>query len=494
MRVLSSVGSEPFRSQRRHADLHARKIALLTVSNQNLRRLWPVLPLLLLSGPATTHLASQHAPAGPAEQADVLVIGGSPAGVAAAIAAARQGRAVVLVEPRPFLGTVMTGAMLNTFDLDRGRHGESTVQGLFAELYRTLGLTFDPRAARVLFLNKVRAEPRIALHLNTAILRPLLDGTALTGAVVRGPDGPRVIRAVVTIDATDDGDVAAAAGVAYTVGRQTSGIDRVMQPATLLFRVSGINWGELVGYIRLHDKPLKRGGVYLGYAWGYSRIVRHYPADDPTIRAYDLNVGRQPDGTAWINALQIFGVDGTSRSSRREAYLRAKRAVPLFITSLRSRAPGFERAALVEVAPELYIRETRHLRGLYVLTAKDILGGRRFWDRIAAASYPIDLHPYRPGDENPYRPVRHLYTIPLRSLLPQKIDRLFVASRAFSATYQAAASARIVPTTMALGEAAGVAAAVSVERQVTPHLLIHRHNLVALVQRRLQQTGARISP
>ncbi len=433
-------------------------------------------------------------PSSALDHVDVLVVGGSPAGVAAALAAARQGRTVTLVEPRPFLGTVLTGAMLNVFDLDRGQHGENTVRGLFAELYDDLGMTFDPRDARRLFLERILAEPRISLHLNTSVVHPLLDGASVIGALVHSPDGPRIILAQITVDATDDGDFAAAAGAEYTVGRETSRIDRAMQPATLLFRLSDVDWTSATVYIRRHDKPLRRGGVYLGYAWGYPSIVRQYEAEDPMIRAFDLNLGRQPDGTIWVNALQIFGVDGTDHLSRQQAYARAKHVVPSFVAFLRAQVPGFERAGLVEVAPELYIRETRHVQGLYVLSARDILRGRHFWDRIAAASYPIDLHPYHPGEVNPYKAARRLYTIPLRSLIPRAIDRLFVCSRAFSATYQAAGSARIVPTTMALGEAAGVAAAVSVERGVTPHELVHQHNLVALVQRRLQQSGARISP
>ncbi len=429
------------------------------------------------------------------ERTDVLVLGGSPAGVAAALAAARQGRSVVLVESRRYLGTVLTGAMLNMWDYNWGPHRESTVQGVFGEIYRALhGLTFDPMDARLLFFEKILAEPRITLYTNTQILRPVLAGNAVIGAVIQGVNGPRGVMAKVTIDATDDADIAAAAGVAYTLGRETSGIDRAMQPATLLFRLRDVDWDEVVRYITEQDKPLRRGGVNQGFAWGYPSIIRQFKSDDPGVRAYDLNVGRQPDGTVWVNSLQIFDVDGTDESSRRDAYARASLAVPAFVDFLRASASGFEHAVLVQVAPQLYIRETRHIRGMYVLTVLDVQSGRRFWDRIAVASYPIDLHPYRPDEFNPFRPVRRVYTIPLRSLIPEKIENLFVASRAFSATYQAAGSARIVPTTIALGEAAGVAASVCVERTLTPHTLIQHVNLVALVQQRLQHAGARINP
>jgi len=439
-------------------------------------------------------LAAQPAVYQAPERADVLVVGGSPAGIAAAIAAARQGRSVVLVEPRPFLGTVLTGAMLNTFDLNRMRDGRGLVEGIFAEVYRELGLTFDPRFAREFFRRKVASEKGIRLYLGTQVLHPVRKGNAVLGAIVQNRTRRWMVLAPVTIDATDDGDFAAASGAEYTLGREDSGIDRLMQAATLLFRLGGVDWPAVIRYIRENDKPFRRGGVRLGYAWGYRQVVRGFRSPDPRIAVVDMNLGRQPDGTVWVNALQVFGVDGTSRASRKDAYTRAKRLVPVFATYLKQRAPGFENASLIEVAPELYIRETRHVKGLYVLTADDILRQRVFWDRIAIASYPIDLHPYRAGERSPFAPRRRTYTIPLRSLIVRGIDNLFVASRAFSATYQAAGSARVVPTTMAMGEAAGVAAAVAVEYQVSPHVLIRRQELVGLVQLRLLGSGARIDP
>lgn len=429
------------------------------------------------------------------ERTDVLVLGGSPAGVAAALAAARQGREVILVEPHRYLGTVMTGAMLNMWDLNTGPAHESTVRGIFGEIFQGLhGLTFDPMTARTLLREKVLAEPHITFYPETRILSPVLGPTGVIGAVIQNATGTRGVRAGITIDATDDADVATAAGVEYTLGRETSGIDRAMQPATLMFKLRDLDWAELVHYIIQEDKPRQRGGVNQGYAWGLSTIVRHFRSDDPGVRAYDLNIGRQPDGTAWINSLQIFDVDGTNEASRRDGYARAKLVVPAFVEFLRVQVPGFERATLVQVAPQLYIRETRHIRGLYVLTALDVQNARRFWDRIAVASYPMDLHPYRPDEFNPFRPVRRVYTIPLRSLIPEKIDGLFVASRALSATYQAAGSARIVPTTIALGEAAGVAASVCVDNKVSPHGLVQQLSLVMLVQQRLQRAGARVNP
>lgn len=430
----------------------------------------------------------------PGFRADVLVAGGSPAGVAAALAAARQGMVVVLVESRPFLGTVMTGAMLNMVDVSRGPNGEHLIEGIFLEIYREIGgIVFDPRRVRILLRKKVEAEPGIVSMLGIEHTEPIVADGRVRGAWVRSSDlATTPIHATVTVDATDDGDLAAASGVPFTYGREASGLDRRAMPATLMYRVAGVDWPKIVWYVHAHRRGRQPSGAFLGYAWGFREAMRAYHPADQRLSAHDLNIGKLPDGTVLINSLQIHDVDGTDPASRADGYARAVQEIPNKVSYLRANVPGFEDARLVEVAPELYIRETRHLAGLYTLTGKDILDRARFWDRIAASSYPIDLHQYVKGERYPYKPQRREYTIPLRSLITAKVDGLFVASRAFSATYQAAGSARVIPTTMAMGEGVGVAAAVAVERGVTPHQLAQRHDLVREVQQRLLRAGARI--
>ncbi|MDR7483540.1 MAG: FAD-dependent oxidoreductase [Armatimonadota bacterium] len=423
---------------------------------------------------------------------DVLVVGGSPAGVAAALTAARQGRAVALVERRPYLGTVWTGAMLNMIDLSRKPDGDHLIKGIFLEVYEKIGgITFDPRHARRVLRELVEREPGITLFLRTDTLQPIREAGRVVGTVVRSWDGEmRTIRAAVVIDATDDGDVAAAAGVRFTYGRETSGLDRRAMPATLMFRVADVDWRAVVHFAWSHRRGRQPSGFFRGYAWGFRELMFDYQAADDRLSAHDLNLGRLPDSTVLINALQIHDVDGTDPASVRDGYERARREIPRLLDYLRAHVPGFERARLVEIAPELYIRETRHLAGLYTLTAEDIAASRVFWDRVATGSYPVDLHQYKKGEQYPFKPVRRMYTIPLRALVAAGADGLLVASRAFSATYQAAGSARVVPTTMAMGEAAGVAAAVAVEHGLTPRQLVEQPDLVREVQRRLVQAGA----
>jgi hypothetical protein len=424
---------------------------------------------------------------------EVLIVGGSPAGVAAALAAAREGRRVILLEPRPFLGTVLTGAMLNVFDLNH-RNGLSVVRGIYEQISTELGLAFDPRRAREVLLRRVSTEPRIRLMLKTRSVRVILEDGKLLGVLAEGADGRMfAVRAQVTVDATEDGDVAAAAGARYTMGREEAGGDRKMQPATLLFRVSAVHWPKVVALIQ-GEEGRYRSGVYLGYLWGFNSQLKYYRPQDPRLEFDAMNVGRLPDGSAWINGLRIFEVDGTNQQSLRQARALAEREIPRIVQFLRRSVPGFANAYLVETAPELYVRETRHIWGLYRLTARDVLDGRVFWDRITVASYPIDLHPYVPGWVNPYHPRQRVYTIPLRALIPERPDGLLVASRAFSATYQAAGSARVVPVVMALGEGAGVAAALAVERRIGPHRLVQNRIQVTELQQRLRARGASLDP
>jgi hypothetical protein len=431
----------------------------------------------------------------PAHQIDVLVIGGSPAGVAAALAAARQGKIVLLADPRPYLGTVWTGAMMNMLDLSRNpSNGEPMIRGIFHEVYREINnVVFDPRHMREILAAIVANEPGIRLELDADFLRPLIEGGRVVGAEIRQSDGTKVaVKAWVTIDATDDGDVAAAAGVRFTYGREASGLDRRAMPATLMYRLRGVDWDQLSEFALAHRKSRQPSGVHQGYAWGFREPMRGYESATPGLSAHDLNVGRLADGTVLVNSLQIHDLDGTSPKSRADGYERALRELPHLVTYLRAHVPGFADVALVEAAPELYIRETRHLAGLYTLTARDIAAQTRFWDRIGAASYPVDLHQYVKGERYPYRPVRSPYTLPLRALVTAKVDGLFIASRALSATYQAAGSARVIPTTMAMGEGVGVAAAVAVERSMTPHQLSQSADAVSEVQRRLVNAGALI--
>ncbi len=428
----------------------------------------------------------------------VLVVGGTPAGVAAAVSAARMGLPVILTEARPYLGGDLTGPMLNTFDMDLGPRGKHLAQGVFFEIYRQLGMTFDVEEAKRVFLEEVSQEPLVSLRLHTRPVGALMNGPWIAGVVVENtllPDEPETICAQRVVDATDDADVAAMAGVPYTLGREGSGIDRAMMSATLVFELGGVNWRQIVAFVTGEKtRHMARGGTWQGNVWGYGPIMRTYVPTQTGVAIYDLNIGLQHSQTVLINGLLVFDVDGTDPASVADGMRRARAELPQLVEFLHEAAPGFSQAYLIRAADYLYIRETRHIRGLYTLMAQDIMESRVFWDAIGVASYPIDIHPYHPGELNPYGPRRYVYTIPFRSLVPVSVGNLVCASRSISASYEAAGSARVVPTTMEEGQAAGAAAALSIRSHVSFWRLVERAELVHELQVVLYEQGAYLLP
>ncbi len=431
----------------------------------------------------------------PSVDADVLVIGGTPGGVAAAIGAARMGAKVMLMEPGAALGGVITTAWLTTFDMNIGADGEHLTRGVFLELYRQLGISFDPDEAARVFGRAVVNEPGIRVVTHAALTRLNMEGRRITDAEFRDRLWRRslLVRAKQVIDATDDGDVAAAVGVTFDVGRAGYfGRDRWMQAATPIFRVGGVNWQRLTADIkaRLEDTDPALWGINGRAAWGYPEAMAHYRPSDPQIVAYPLNLALQHDGSILINALNVTGVNGLDPASVWAGLARAVAELPHLVAYLREVVPGFERARLLDHAPALYIRETRHIAGLYTLRVEDILAEEVFADRIGVASYPVDIHPYYVGWTNPYPPISIPYTLPFRAIVPRGVENLLIASRAFSATSEAHGSARVVPTIMALGQAAGIAAALCAERGCTPQEIAADPALMRQVQWSLIGQGA----
>jgi hypothetical protein len=426
----------------------------------------------------------------------VLVVGGTPAGVAAAVSTARMGIGVMLTETRSYLGGDLTGSMLNMFDMDYGPSGQHLSRGIFMEIFRQLGLTFDVELAKYVFLQEVRREPLVTLRMSLRPDHVLMQGERITGVVMEDlfTRQKLTICAKRIVDATDDADIAAMAGVPYLIGREGSGVDRAMMAATLVFELSGVSWPDVVSYVMYPPARHTRGGIYHGNAWGYGEIMRTYRPTQPGVGIYDLNIGRQNDRSVLINGLLIYGVDGTDPASVSEGLQRARAELPAIISYLRARAPGFADADLVRTADYLYIRETRHMRGLYTLTVQDVVDGRVFWDAVGVASYPIDLHPYRPGEFNPFAAHRYVYTIPFRSLVPVGINNLLLASRSISASYEAAGSTRVVPTTMEEGQAAGIAAALSLRARVSIPRFAEQPALVHELQAGLYAQGAYLLP
>ncbi len=459
---------------------------------------------------------------GSLKECDVLVVGGTPSGIAAALAAARRGARVVLIEERPHLGGDIVYQMLNMWDVPLRPHTKTpVVRGIFEEFYQQLGLAFDIGKAMHIFEESVAIEPGLHSFINTRVGHIFRNGQNVTGAILRGENGPEYsLKAKCIVDATDDASFATRAGVSYFLGRQKTNPDRAMQSAGLLFAVSGVEWNKVCNYVvgtrrtkltpemarikrnAIDIKPVpgkkglevieRLGGVVGNYAFESGDIVAKYLPNGKDVQVLSINFGRQSDGTIVLNTLNVVGVNGLSEPALANAKLQALEELPALMNYLRKTMPGFSKAKIAYTAPELYIRETRHMQGLYLLTETDIKTQTKFPDRIALASYPIDLHPYKKGDINPLAPRRYNYTIPLRSMIPTRLENVLIASRSLSATSAAAGSARVLPITMVCGEAAGAAAWLCAKDEITPHQLISNEKSLAQLQDTLRDWGADI--
>jgi len=405
----------------------------------------------------------------PVAAPSVLVVGGTPAGVAAALAAARAGDAVELVSDKDDLGGVLTDAMMDQWDLNLAPDGAELEGGIFGEMYARLGDVFTPAKAARTLAEMVDDEPGIDVRYDEIPVTVATSGDArrrsVDGVTFRDVRSGELstIAAPMVIDATDDGDVAALGGARYDVGRQDTGIDERMQAVTEMFTLEGVDWPLVAA-----DYDAARygaGGVLGRRAWGYSLVTRAFRPADTNVVVRDLNLGLLPSGAVSVNAIDVCGVDGLEPQALDAAKRETELEAPRLAEYLRTRLPGFANARVGIFAPDVYVRETRHIEGEERLTTADVWDGRIPADSIGLASYPIDLHPIDPSDEPAYAPERHVYGIPFGALVPRGFTNLLLASPAISASHLASGSARIIPTTIEEGEADGIAVSLALRHR-----------------------------
>ncbi len=436
-------------------------------------------------------------------ETDVLVVGGGPSGIMAALAAARGRASVTLVERRSFVGGNLTiGLPILGF---LSQKGEQIIRGLpqqFIDRLAAVGAAtghqpcplhvsitlIDPDAARLAAL-RMLAEAGVEIILDAFCADALMDGDHLRGIIIESKSGREAILAEVTVDCTGDADVAFRAGVPCEKGNEQG----AMQPPTLMFCMAGVNTDALrrclasdpESYDVDHIPPQYFADNRRFIVVGLRKLIARARAQGlaiPTDRTILITGIRE--GEVWVNMTRVKGVDGTDHLSLSRGEIEAAAQVEPIRQYLTSYVAGFADAHVSRVAPFLGIRETRRIVGNYVMTREDILGCRRFDDAIAMGSYPVDLH--SPTDEDcTLEWCGDCYDIPYRSLVPRRIDNLLVAGRCISATHEAHAAIRVMSTCMAMGEAAGAAAAMACEEQIMPSVID-----VARLRKELYESGA----
>ena len=423
-------------------------------------------PACLTAGPALTKKKNQQKlPA-----VDVLICGGGPSGIAAAMMAARMGRKVLLVERFGRLGGMAVQAMVGPL---MGRVQSAWVDHILNFIG---GKKVDYEFIDLKYADILQNEGAdILLHAHIA--EPLIDGKRVVGARILTKQGKIDIPAQVTVDATGDGDIAFSAGAEFEQGREAGpewSADGLTQPMTIMFRVSGVNHSESMQahggrkHYKFPDgrtwKQLTKEANAAGELPPTVGFVRTYPSlrDDQRI----------------INATQINGVDGTNVHDLTHAELEGRRQVKPVLEFLRKNAPGFQNAYVSGMPAIVGVRETRRIIGVDYLKVQDLLAGREPDNAVVRkASFPVDIHnPAGIGQaqgvsaENPLGkdPQVKPYGIPYGCLVPKSLNGLLVAGRCISGSHEAMASYRVQVIAMATGVAAGVAAALAAKQNIEP--------------------------
>lgn len=428
---------------------------------------------------------------------DVIVVGSDPEGIAAALSAARNGMKTLLLSKDSTPGGLYTLGALNFIDVPETRDGTLLVGGIYEEFVNAVGGSgFDIVNAANVFNDMLTAEDNLTVRYGAKFQEPVMNGNTVT--VLEEGDMLVTYNAPYIIDATQDGDVAAAAGAPYTyAGEDIGERDREMG-VTLVFRVSGVNWDSMCRYL-----TIKRGigeifnkstsmGVSGNTAWGFSDEGYAYEPSDEAMRLRGFNMAKQDNGDVLVNALLIFDVDPLDEASREEGIARAKAELENIIPYLQDEFWGFGDCELAGTAEDLYVRESRHITCEYNLTIDDVLENRDQDDRIAVTSYPVDVQPTKTQTYGTVVGYPDQYAVGYKSLVPQDVDGLLVVGRAAGYTSLAAGSARIVPTGMACGEAAGVAVAVAKAQSATPRDLVDDDDAIAEIQEKLTAQGAKL--
>ena len=431
---------------------------------------------------------------------DVIVVGSDPEGIAAALSAARNGMKTLLLSKDSTPGGLYTLGALNFIDVPETRDGTLLVGGIYEEFVNAVGGSgFDIVNAANVFNDMLTAEDNLTVRYGAKFQEPVMNGNTITGVTVL-EEGDMLVtyNAPYIIDATQDGDVAAAAGAPYTyAGEDIGERDREMG-VTLVFRVSGVDWDSMCRYL-----TIKRGigeifnkstsmGVSGNTAWGFSDEGYAYEPSDEAMRLRGFNMAKQDNGDVLVNALLIFDVDPLDEASREEGIARAKAELENIIPYLQDEFWGFGDCELAGTAEDLYVRESRHITCEYNLTIDDVLENRDQDDRIAVTSYPVDVQPTKTQTYGTVVGYPDQYAVGYKSLVPQDVDGLLVVGRAAGYTSLAAGSARIVPTGMACGEAAGVAVAVAKAQSATPRDLVDDDAAIAEIQEKLTAQGAKL--
>ncbi len=402
------------------------------------------------------------------EDTDVLVVGGGTAGFGAAIAAARQGARVTLLEATSKVGGVM--AFCPGMPWGGAYPMDEIIGGLIEELTVRLA-SMDPPAAEkrtctldnfgpeiiydhdlaTLTMFEMLEEAGVRVRLGTIAIAPDMDGDTVSAVQCCDRQGPFSIKSKYVIDCSGDGDISAKAGVPYVLGDASGN----MMAVTISFFMVGVDWK------RAFADPDPYFEKYAAKGVAENRLHRDL-AKLYLMRGFH-------EGTVFCNSVHVRGVDGTDPVAVGAATQEGRRRCRQLAQFLRSDVPGFENAHMSMLSPTVGVRETRKLQGIYRLKGEDLARATKFDDGVVACDNPIDDVMRAEGEMTHDAAIGsgQYYTIPFRSLVPEKVTNLMFAGRILSADPAAFASVRGMPQCMAMGQATGTAAALALRSGAT---------------------------
>lgn len=424
-------------------------------------------------------------------QCDIMVAGAGPGGITAALAAARQGKKVILADRNGHLGgnLVMGLPLLGYLD----QNGQQIIGGIAQEfidemiaqghsyghvrcpMHNSITLV-HPEMFKIMLFQKCK-DAGITLLLHSELTDVKIEEGRLVKALFTGKGTEIEVSAKIFIDATGDGDLGALCSASYEKGQDNCG---VVQPPTVMFSLSGFKEEDFFDFLEQNPQNMKQLStveIDPGYDTSLWRNTRSYvfvgmqayleelrqKTNIPVLRENIIYINSTVPGKIFVNTVRVPGCDGSDILSLTQGEIEGHLQIPHIIDMLKNHVPGFQNVVLDSISPAIGIRESRRFKGIKTLTGQQVLEGVTPPDTIALGGYKVDIHNGQ-GKGTILKKVKKPYGIPLGCTISSEVEGLMFSGRCISMDSEALGSQRVMPTCMAIGEAVGVCAALAVEK------------------------------